>query len=328
MGQQRERGVCITEKGSALLEEARGKKCDEQGKVWNYAALAIEAGISERTLRSFRRGEPTDKSTVLQICGALGLQLGQLVELGQAAGLTKRPNPFGATRAITDPARFWGCQERLRQIFEELAKGGSRALIGPSGSGKTSLLQMICRQGPERLGRSPQEFINLDMHRVRDESSFFERLCDALEFEPCRQFRLERQLLRQERRYVLCLDEIHVLSNEAFFPEPTRNWLKGMADLPNSPLQLVVASQRELRELFPDSPARSSPLADFFDGQTTRLEYLSEAEVRLFWEEGLAGTGIAVSTEQGKQLWMESRGDWRKLHQAASKLYDELCGER
>ncbi len=246
-------------------------------------------------------------------------RLPQLVQTENAL-----PNPFGETRAIADPAKFWGRQELLRQIFEELGKGSSRALIGPPQSGKSSILQMICGLGPERLGRSPAEFINLDMHRVRDEHSFFERLCDALELEPCTQYRLERQLLRQQRRYVLCLDEIHVLSNEAFFPEPTRNWLKGMADLPNSPLQLVVASQRELRELFPDSPTRSSPLADFFDGQTTRVNLLTEAEVMAFWQEGVAGTGVMGSAEQERLLWAESRGNLRSLQRAAAKLYEEL----
>lgn len=326
MGQQRDRGVCITETGLALLEEARGQKLNENGKPWAYSELAVAAGISERTLLSFRDGEPKDVSTVLLICQALGLKLEQLVERGQSQKVECAPNPFGAKGVITDTSKFWGRQELLRRTFEELEKGGSRALIGPAGSGKSSILQMICRQGPERLGRSPQEFINLDMHRVRDENSFFERLCDALELEPCTQYRLERQLLRQQRRYVLCLDEIHVLSNEAFFPEPTRNWLKGMADFSNSPLQLVVASQRELRELFPDSPSRSSPLADFFDGQTTRVAHLTEAEVMAFWQEGLAGTGVAASAEKGRLLWAESRGNLRLLQRAAAKLYDELTG--
>ena len=83
-------------------------------------------------------------------------------------------------------------------MFEELRKGSSRALIGPAKSGKSSILQMICALGPERLGRSPQEFIALDMHRVRDENGFFKRLCDALEFEYWRVFRfLCKQLLVQ-----------------------------------------------------------------------------------------------------------------------------------
>lgn len=258
-------------------------------------------------------------------------RLPQLVQVSRAV-----PNPFGATGVITDPSQFWGRQELLRQVFEELAKGGSRALIGPAGSGKSSILQMICQLGSERLGRSPsawqgqspEQFIYLDMSMVRDEADFFEALCEELRMPSGKQRQIQRELENRQRPHVLCLDEIHALTREAYFPEPTRDWLRGMADLPRSPLQLVVASQRELRELFPDSSVRSSPLADFFDGQTTRLEYLSEAEVMAFWQEGLAGTGVVASVEQGRLLWAESRGNLRQLQRAAAKLYDECSGGR
>jgi type II secretory pathway predicted ATPase ExeA len=96
---------------------------------------------------------------------------------------------------------------------------------------------------------------------------------------------IERELKRRKQAHVLCLDEIHVLTDEAFFPLATRNWLKGMADA-EYPLQLVVASQKDLRELFPDSPVRSSPLADFFSSQTVRLEPWSLAAVSSFERNG------------------------------------------
>jgi type II secretory pathway predicted ATPase ExeA len=250
-------------------------------------------------------------------------QLSSLTE-GKKALQSAKPNPFGAQQAIEDPAKFWGREELLRQLFEELGKGGSRALIGPVGTGKTSILKMIRQLGPEKLGRSAADFIDLDMHSVRDEDDFFEALCEELKIQPCKQRQIQRELTNRQRRYILCLDEIHALSNEAFFPESTRNWLKGMADLANSPLQLVVASQRELRELFPDSPNRSSPLADFFDGQTTRVDCLTEAEVGLFLSQGLKGTGVTFEPGQVKLLWNVSKGNPKLLQRAAAELYEKL----
>jgi type II secretory pathway predicted ATPase ExeA len=235
-----------------------------------------------------------------------------------------KPNPFGAQQAIEDPTKFWGRQELLRQLLEELGKGGSQALIGPAGTGKSSILKMICQLGPERLGRSASDFIDLDMHSVRDEDDFFEALCEELKIQPCKQRQIKRELTNRHRRYVLCLDEVHTLSNEAFFPEATRNWLKGMADLSNSPLQLVVASQKELRELFPDSPSRSSPFADFFDGQTTRVDCLTKAEVGLFLSQGLEETGVMFESKQVESLWEVSKGNPKLLQRSAAALYDKL----
>ena len=118
---------------------------------------------------------------------------------------------------------------------------------------------------------------------------------------------------------MLCLDEIHVLTDERFFPEATRNWLKGMADFG---LRLVVTSQRELRELFPDSSLRSSPLADFFDGQTLRLERLTRDQVAEFLDRGLWGTEVKFSEAQVEVLWAESAGSLTRLHRSAAALYN------
>jgi type II secretory pathway predicted ATPase ExeA len=283
---------------------------------------------------------PVTRSSLNKLFGALDLDLVKGRNYKQAKSVydgainrtppstTTAPNPFGARQAIEDPTKFLGRQELLRQLFEELGKGGSRALIGPAGTGKSSILKMICQLGPEKLGRSASDFIDLDMHSVRDEDDFFEALCEELKIQPCKQRQIKRELTNRQRRYVLCLDEVHTLSNEAFFPEATRNWLKGMADLSNSPLQLVVASQRELRELFPDSPSRSSPLADFFDGQTTRVDCLTEAEVGLFLLQGLKGTGVTFEPGQMKSLWKVSQGNPKLLQRSAAVLYEEICGRR
>jgi type II secretory pathway predicted ATPase ExeA len=323
----------LTGSGVAKLEAALAKYFGDRPSDQQVAdAFSPDRGTVGK-IRLPNRKTPLTRSSIEKVFEPLGLDLlsedyEQIVVAKpkrlDGVKAVKPPNPFGAQQAIEDPTKFFGRQELLRQLFEELRKGGSRALIGPAGTGKSSILKMICQLGPEKLGRSASDFIDLDMHSVRDEDDFFEALCEELKIQPCKQRQIKRELTNRQRRYVLCLDEVHTLSNEAFFPEATRNWLKGMADLSNSPLQLVVASQRELRELFPDSPSRSSPLADFFDGQTTRVDCLTEAEVGLFVQQGLKGTGVTFSPNQVESLWELSAGNLKRLQRSAAELYDEL----
>jgi hypothetical protein len=232
------------------------------------------------------------------------------------------PNPF-------EQPGLWGCNELLRRIFEQLRKGGSQALIGPAGCGKSEILRAIVERGASDLNRP---VLSLDMHLVRDEQSFFDRLCDCLGIELLDAVsrmprQIERELKRRKQAHVLCLDEIHVLTDEAFFPLATRNWLKGMADA-EYPLQLVVASQRELRELFPDSPVRSSPLADFFDSQTERLDYWGLEQVTAFVEYHLSGMEVKFTSAQIADLHGgEGGGRPRDVRSAAARLYDASIGE-
>jgi hypothetical protein len=230
---------------------------------------------------------------------------------------TSQPNPF-------EQAGLWGCDALLRRIFERLEKGGSQALIGPAGCGKSEILRAIVERGALDLSRP---VLSLDMHLVRDEQSFFDRLCDCLEIDPLDAVnrvprQIERELKRRKQAHVLCLDEIHVLTDEAFFPLATRNWLKGMADA-EYPLQLVVASQRDLRELFPDSPVRSSPLADFFDSQTERLAWWDLSMVRRFVVERLGESGVTFTVEQIEAIYELSDGMPRKVRELSIALYHE-----
>lgn len=99
-----------------------------------------------------------------------------------------QPNPFGDTGRISDPKRFFGREELLGQLFEELGKGSNRSLVGETQVGKSSILLMICKLGPERLHLPQEVFIYLDMRNVYNEQEFFEALCYELGIEPCRGF--------------------------------------------------------------------------------------------------------------------------------------------
>ena len=233
--------------------------------------------------------------------------------VAQARSKAFLPNPF-------EEAVFWGREELLRQIFEQLGKGGSQALIGPAGCGKSKILEAIVREGADRLGRDSNSFLYIDMHEIRDEMGFFNELCHLLDFDSCDQNQLRRKLKKSQKSYVLCLDEIHVLTDEAFFPVATRNWLKAMADA-EYPLQLVVASQKELDMLFPESPLRSSPLADFFRSQTVQLGYWSLAQVTGFVGDRLQGTGVEFDMAR---IWEESGGQPRWVRELAGQLYEAI----
>ncbi len=177
-------------------------------------------------------------------------------------------------------------------------------------------------RGPAQLGREKETFLYIDMRLIRDEPGFFEELCTTLDIESCDQNQLRRKLLKTKRPYVLCLDTVHVLL-ESPFPKATPNWLRGMAEIPNSPLQLVVASRKYLQELATEHNI-SSPLADFFAGQTERLDYWNLEQVTAFVEEHLVGTGMTFTSEKIGDLHEKSGGRPREVRSAAAKLYDQM----
>jgi ABC-type dipeptide/oligopeptide/nickel transport system ATPase component len=224
------------------------------------------------------------------------------------------PNPF-------EQVDLWGCDELLRRVFERLGQGRSQALIGPTGCGKSEILRTIGQQGAIQLGREQETFLYIDMHWIRDEQGFFEELSTALDCDTCDQNQMRRKLIKAKRPYVLCLDAIHVLTNEDFFPTATRNWLRGMAEMPGSPLQLVITSQSDLRKIFPDNSNQSSPLADFFAGQTEWLNHWDLGKVEAFLRDRLSGTGVEFEPGQIEMIHQNSAGKPKLVRELALDLY-------
>jgi hypothetical protein len=310
----------LTEQGIRKLEDAL-KNANGDVQPANIS-VADTYGIDRGTVADvINRQKPVTRSSIEKLFNPLNLDL--LVEdyefwpTANKKSKTSQPNPFEQTG-------LWGCDDLLRRIFEQLGKGGSQALIGPAGCGKSEILRAIGQQGPAKLSRSERSFLYIDMHCIRDETGFFEELGDLLNFGVCDQNQLRRRLAKAEQSYVLCLDAIHVLTDEAFFPAATRNWLRGMAEMPGSPLQLVVASQKDLRQLFPDSSVQSSPLADFFSSQTERLEHWDLQQVTAFVAHHLSGTGVTFTSAQMEDLHKKGGGRPRDVRSAAARLYDRV----
>jgi hypothetical protein len=293
---------------------------EREAEAGNFSEIARLAGLDTDSVTKILDRKTVSHSTLKKMMEGFGLELTESAYTkadppGQTKPTAFPPNPF-------EQSGLWGCDELLRRIFEQLGKGGSQALIGPAGCGKSEILRAIVRQGAARLGREEETFLYIDMRLIRDELGFFEELCTTLDIESCDQNQLRRKLLKTKRPYVLCLDTVHVLL-ESPFPKATPNWLRGMAEIPSSPLQLVVASRKDLQELATEHNI-SSPLADFFAGQTERLDYWNLERVTDFVEEHLIGTGMTFTSEEIGDLHQEGCGRPRDIRSAAARLYDRI----
>jgi hypothetical protein len=226
------------------------------------------------------------------------------------------PNPFGDAGRITAPDRFFGREELMRQIFEELNKGVNLSLVGESQVGKSSLLSMVCTLGPERMDLSAETFAYLNLEWVDNEDDLYEALADALSIEPCRGYKLTRNL--RGKRYILCLDEIEKMAWDGFTVR-LRSQLRGLADGPAAPLKLVIASRSPLAHLFPDSPELDSPLAGIC--RQLDVEPFRPDVARAFLSHRLQETGVIFTEDEITTLIAQTGGHPARLQRAAADLY-------
>lgn len=235
---------------------------------------------------------------------------------------TPAPNPFGVNGRINDSAQFYNRDDVLRRVFEELEKGSNISLVGASQIGKSSILEQIRQRGPDRLNLPPSAFIYLDMQNVHNEADFFLALSDKLGIRPLlRGYELNRTLNKRARRYILCLDEIEKMKSNRDFTGSARSELRGLAELADSPITLVIASRSPLGDLFPDKPEETSPLA----GICPQLDLLPFAPTvaRAFLCERLAGTGVAFTAPEIDTLIIQTGGHPGKLQHAAADLFEQ-----
>jgi|SRR5579859_959468 len=230
-----------------------------------------------------------------------------------------KPNPFRSAGRVTDPAEFIGRETLLHELFEELGRGCSRALLGEAQVGKSSILEMVCRLGPNLLGMPANAFLYLDLQRVYDEQDFFEALCGELGIPPCRGSKLSRYL--KGRHYILCLDEIEKMGKEQF-SGGEREELRGLADGQDTPFTLVIASRVPLEDLFPDRYGFTSPLANICPILT--VPPFNSEEAQYFLEQRLQGTGVHFTTDQVQLLITQSSGCPGRLQKEATSLYDQI----
>ena len=230
--------------------------------------------------------------------------------------LPNTANPFGQQR-LTNPALFFGRENLLREIFNELRNGNNVSLVGDTGTGKSSILSMICERGYQYIDIPKEKFVHLDMQSAESKANLFEALCTELEVPPSDAFQLSRRL--KGKRYIVCLDEMESLAGESFFP--ARNQLRALANGADMPFTLVVASRSRLDELFPIPQNKNEPssLANIF--RTFLVEDFSQEEVRAFIQTRLQPTGIQFTDAEIDTIWQQTNGHPDKVQQAAAELY-------
>ncbi len=159
-------------------------------------------------------------------------------------------NPFIPSNGVIDDDKlFFGRTKEIIKIFDTLNSGSSVAIIGERQIGKSSLLMEISRQAQTQLFQ-PRKPIYLNLQNIHDDQDFYEALCDSVEIEVCKGYRLTRNI--ENHRLLLILDELEKMTWEGF-TNNIRGQLRGLAEGSNAPLRLVVAGCTSLDQLFPDS---------------------------------------------------------------------------
>ena len=133
------------------------------------------------------------------------------------------------------------------------------------------------------------------------------------------------KLLRELRgqRYILCLDEIQKLARKEHFSGDESIELRGLAYGADKPFKLVLASQKPLQDLFPDSSFRTSPLAGMC--QTIEVKpFATIREARSFLDPRLQGTGVDFSDDNIRELLDKSGGYPAALLREAADLYAKI----
>ena len=246
-------------------------------------------------------------------------------ELNQTQANTIADNPFiPLSGKINSADAVFGREKDLNRIFAHLNGGSGVALIGQSGVGKSSLLQVVYEQAQSKL-YIPRRPIYLNLGRCLDNDSFYAKLCGLIGIEfndqdPLKIRKFDRQIA--EHRLLLIFDGIHQMTWEKF-TNPVREHIRALADEgDNSPLRLVVAAQKPLSVLFPDSSDKTSP----FQNVCTELpvRHWQEPIIRDFICHKLANNLITFSEAEIEKIIIDSQGLPQKVMQLCSDLYQTL----
>lgn len=307
--------------------------------------LGEKVGVTRGVIIRFLEGKSISNENFKLICEQLDLNIEEVADLGNnhedfrqfsiretelikkenndnQTFLNHQENPFGDKGKITNPERFFDRENIIGEIFAELKKGGNISLVGESQVGKSSILAMICQWGTKVLNIPSNSFLYLDLQNIHNEAEFFEELCDEelLNIETCRGNKLKRQL--KNKCYILCIDEIEKMLNQNNFSKDIRSELRGLAEGSDAPLSLVIASRSHLKDLFPDSPIETSPLA----GICNRIEVLpfSPQIAKDFIYHRLTNHPLTFDDAQITAIIEKTNGHPAQLQSECAQLYRQL----
>jgi hypothetical protein len=228
-------------------------------------------------------------------------------------------NPFFTAGRINDPQLFFGREQLVRELRQELSKRTNVSLVGESQMGKSSLLYYLYATRDEWLPGEAIEY--LDLQRVFDEADFCEMVLQQLN--------ATGNTLRDLRyalgshRLILLLDEVERLAESDFSPR-LHDLLRSLAQEPN--FKMCVATQRPLEEVFPPREKGGvSPFHNIFTRKT--VGSFTEAEARRFLAARLQNTGLTFTDREVARLITESNCHPAYLQQLARTLFEEKVAD-
>jgi len=245
---------------------------------------------------------------------AVELALGtahQATLTGQVAVVA--PNPFYDRGRISDPARFFGREDIVRDLVRRLQRGENISLIGDRRAGKSSLLYYLYATRREWMSNYVDRVVYLDCQLIPNSRDFYAALTEALGGKG--DDALAFVEATEKGPAILFLDEFEVLVNL----EDTRvlQVLRSVLQRPN--IGSIVATERPLYELI--EPGDASPLGNIF--YQRELSPFSPTVAREFLAARLAGTGVTFNEEEINHLVQESEGCPGRLTELAADLYME-----
>ena len=84
MGQKGKKNtVQAHQQGIQKLAEAKAAQRDCDGNVWTDLDIAVESGLSEKSVERFCGGQSVRLNTAIAICTALGLEVKEVVDLNE-----------------------------------------------------------------------------------------------------------------------------------------------------------------------------------------------------------------------------------------------------
>ena len=231
-------------------------------------------------------------------------------------------NPFTYGNPISDPARFFGREREIEQVFSRLrnAEFESSSLVGERRVGKTSLLNYLSHPDVRRrFGLDPEKyiFVYVDLQMVDKDTTparlwqrilrQMARFCqdagvkqtieELRQQEPIDNFALADLFdsIDGKGQYVVfLLDEFENVTENSNFGPDFFYGLRSLAIHHN--LSLITSSRRELIELCHSDAIRSSPFFNIF--ANINVGVFAESEARQLIAQSLEGTGVSFSESE------------------------------
>jgi transcriptional regulator with XRE-family HTH domain len=333
--------------------------------------LADRAGLSPKAITALERGvSRAPRKETLELL-ATALQLGTpertLLEAAarardsltpvhaDAAGLAvptdarralPQTNPFTYGNAISEPARFFGRQREIAQIFSRLCNDEfeSSSLVGGRSMGKTSILNYLAHPQVRRahgLDLDTYLFTYLDLQMLDRDTTPAQLWKQILrQMARCAPNAEVRRILdktrataalntfalanlfsnidRHDQHIVLLLDEFEAVTKNPNFGADFFYGLRSLAIHHN--LALITSSRQELVELCHSESIRSSPFFNIFANINVGL--FTEAEAQELITCSLAKSDIQFTAAELERIFRLAGYHPYFLQIACSFLFD------